>query len=918
VEENKESRKPESDATELLKSVARQFLTVLLTAGSLVGFVAFAGGVIVWTRFYAAQVPPDQAVNAVPRDELVSIGASMLLLFGFFGALAMLTMYLLDRGGRATPGMSRGLLGLLLAEGVVVISLVDRPLWQRVLAGLAFALPIGVAIMATFAEEFVLFKDKLPSRDDEDFRPRREGDRLSWMDDNPDDKSKQKEKESAPKEKRSPRRYIVLALCLLGLVAVALISSSETIQIVALFLAILLFVAYTAHPVWKYRRKASKELREHSKKQEEESPGAEEKGDREKERLQKRRPFRLVFRGWGMTLFAVLMILAAGGPSLLLGKVWLLASLAAAMILIAGLWRISVLSTSGFVWFGLAVFLSVPLFGTLTAMAVNIDDPQAQPMALIRNTDGPDEAIQGLYVTETDSRVYFATLSTQGCGDKIVAHSGRLLWVPLSEVVAMSVGPSQDVADARTTALEMAYALTPAVETPAGDHVSLTTAEKRAEAAKPAKAAGGGEDQRLENVGAAVRPDFGVGLRLVPEDASAGDIVTLRMSRPNAHVEGFGRAREGRTLRLGGVPVPIVREKVHAAEEAEFVKTADGKILALDKEGVYVRGSGGLVPLADDPDSASRRFVKLADDSGVREPSVGGANPGVYLEVEAKDETRLAEDQQVRFAKGDPVLVEPRLLRQAWHESHIKFRVPENASTGVVSVECEQLAGQPLLRVAQPPVARIAARMTPGSPRVVFDSSRSSGGRGKIVSRRWTIEGLRGAHSDRVAADLPLRPDDYAIGLTVSNAEGQSDTAWLHILRLPADLMRFEDGRSSHPDAMQRAREDLLGVVSRDSPVAVEFDAVPTGAGSFGPGLALRGAEAMRESLLHAKTDSPVDPDLTVRTLAYDRACPFEEGEGAAGGVDIATLSGGVQVVPPRVCPPDRVRIAHGWPPSQP
>jgi hypothetical protein len=464
----------------------------------------------------------------------------------------------------------------------------------------------------------------------------------------------------------------------------------------------------------------------------------------------------------------------------------------------------------------------------------------------------------------------------------------------------------------------MAYALTPAVETPAGDHVSLTTAEKRADAGKPAEVTGEVQDQRLENVGAAVRPNFGVGLRLVPEDASAGDIVTLRMSRPNTGVDGFGRTRDGRTLRLGGVPVPIVREKVRAAAEAEFVKSEDGKVFALDKEGLYVRDGGVLVPIGEDPDNQGKRFVRLAEDSGVKGPSATASVPGVYLRVDEGDETRLVEDQKVSFANGESVRIEPRLLRQAWHENHIKFRVPDNASTGVVSVECEQLAGQPLLRVAQPPVARIAARMTPGSPQVLFDSRRSSDGKAKIVSRRWTIEGLRGAHSDRVTAELPPRPDDYAVGLTVTDAEGQADTAWLHILRLPADLMRFEDGRSAHPEAMQRAREDLLGVVSRDAPAAVEFDAVPGSAGSSRPGLALKGAEAVRDSLLHAKANSPVDPDLTVRTLAYDRACPFEAGEGAAGGVDIVTLSGGVQVVPPQVCAPDRVRIARGWPPTSP
>ena len=78
---------------DLLTGAGKQLIPVLLTGASLIGFVAFAGGVIVWTRFSAAKVPPDQAVNAVPRDELVAIGSALLLLFGFFGIMALIGVF---------------------------------------------------------------------------------------------------------------------------------------------------------------------------------------------------------------------------------------------------------------------------------------------------------------------------------------------------------------------------------------------------------------------------------------------------------------------------------------------------------------------------------------------------------------------------------------------------------------------------------------------------------------------------------------------------------------------------------------------------------------------------------------------------------------------------------------------------------
>jgi hypothetical protein len=628
---------------DLLKTATSQLIPVVLTAGSLVGFVAFAGSVIVWTRFSAAKVPADQAVNAVPRDELVAIGSSLLLLFGFFGVLAVIAAFLIDRGGRATVGMARGLLFLLMVEGITAVILVPGPSVERtIVAAATFVIPICVILAATYSDLLSRLRDTLPGRGRERLEAELRGDGGGG--------------------------------------------------------------------------------------QRQEGKPASEKA-REEERLGEHRPNHLELKPEGMLVGLVATAAAIVAPSLLLHQWWLALSLGAATILVGGLWRIAILSKPNFIWFGLAVFLSVPLFGTLALMARNIVDPQVQPVALIRNTDGPDESLEGLYVTETSDRVYFANIATEGCSNQVTPNSGRLLWVPKDEVVAMSIGPLQNIDDAAKSALEMSYALTPEVETPGGHHIRIggdsepTQKVKEAEEKREVTEAelhASLLDQRLDSSGSAVRPNFGAGLSLVPETVRPGGEVELRMSAPNREggMEGFGKVRGGRTLRLGGTKVNIVKEKARNAEGSEYLKTTGDKLLNLDKEEPYVnRGDEGYVPLEDEPHGKPYpQFVRLIDKSVLEVEGQSLPEEGAYLELAGKGDPppMLAKkvsiklrphpsegDQSKKKAKTE--YLEPRPLGQNWHEDHIKFVVPKEASTGPVTVECEQLAGQPVLQVSEPP-----------------------------------------------------------------------------------------------------------------------------------------------------------------------------------------------------------------------
>lgn len=938
--------------TALLKEGAKALMPVLLTGASLLGFVAFAGAVIVWTRFDAIEVPPDQAVKVVPQAELVASGSSLLLLFGLFGILAVLATYLVDRDARATPGMARALLLLVAVEGAVAIGLVGgASVLAQVGLIVGFVFVVMLAILATYDERFARYEDLLEPREGETAKPQRGPDTLydykgerrvsAWL----------------------PTLVVIMFSALVALAAILAfghpggfwqLATWWLVVQCALGLPILLVGSWFAIEASKKKEKEEREkleaeARKANEKEDEAEvprlfddgfgsppplrepkPAAEAAESEEAKRLRKPRPYRLVMRFGGICMLTGMAVAASAVPALVLGQWWLAVSFAAAFLLAAGVWRVAVLSTKYFMWFGLAVFISVPLFGTLTLMARNVADPLVQPVAFIRSSDGPDEAIQGIYVTEASDRVYFADLATEGCSEKVKPNSGRLLWVPKSEVVAMSIGPLQDVEDAGTSALEMAYSLTPSVETPAAGAVSLTVPEKKskeleeAEAARVAKEAEAHApqlDQRLENPGPAVRPNFGSGLSLVPEIASPGETVELRLSVPNRNSGGFGRTPHGRTLRLNGAPVAIARKPTAQVSRAEFVMTEDGRALSLDKEGAYglweeTDFQARPFTLPHETEYKWPRYVKL-NDSGVSEVTAGGFDSryGQFLELDLANPGHLKEGAEVKLGDAPPVRLETDFQRQAWDRDRISFEVPEHASSGVITVDCGQLAGQPLLRVAEPPSARIAVRMRPGSNRVAFDGGGSRAATVGTLTERWKIGTHVVGKGPQMTLALPPRIRPYEVELTVTDAHGKIDTAQLTLLQLPAPLFNFDDPMPRRPDRVEEERRVLARAVRLHPPASIEVDghADDPGNDSYNDDLSLRRAENLRKALLvekgeasaSASSSAAVLPPVPVTIRALGESCPIALGGGrqpANRRVEVFVLDAGVSIEPPPVC----------------
>jgi hypothetical protein len=112
-------------------------LALVIAAAATLGFVAFAGGAVLWARAYALGLPPDLIVSIIPRTELVATGASSLTGFVLLGILAVGFVYILDPHGLASRGTRIGLVALVAVEVAVAVYYVqpsrDEWVWMALL-----------------------------------------------------------------------------------------------------------------------------------------------------------------------------------------------------------------------------------------------------------------------------------------------------------------------------------------------------------------------------------------------------------------------------------------------------------------------------------------------------------------------------------------------------------------------------------------------------------------------------------------------------------------------------------------------------------------------------------------------------------------------------------------------------------------
>lgn len=143
----------------------------------------------------------------------------------------------------------------------------------------------------------------------------------------------------------------------------------------------------------------------------------------------------------GELAFAVVLWLAYDawlGATLLIGGV-----LGAICVLIADRER------DGFGDYGLAIFLSVVIFGGATEAMKARYRPEVQPAALLRVGEQEGKGLCGLYVTENDDRVYLGRLRPDRRHPSLpLRDSGRIFFVDRKKVAALSIGPLMSIQDA--------------------------------------------------------------------------------------------------------------------------------------------------------------------------------------------------------------------------------------------------------------------------------------------------------------------------------------------------------------------------------------------------------------------------------------------------------------------------------------
>ena len=411
-----EQTKPEDEPTRRARVAtwvgenAKTLVAALATTGGFLGFVAVTGGAIVWARFYAAQVPAEQAVHALPRGELIAYGAVSLTLFGILGALATVGVFLLDRGGRPTRAMSYGLVALLVVEGVIVGSLAAENWQQRVIFSEIALLAGLLSLLITRPTQLTYY----------DF-----GEALS---------GEEGQCEPPPEDPYWQRAHAMTyaVLAVFGPAGIGALIVGRAVDwwwgaMVGLALCLLVPCAVVAVKWLK------------------EDPNREERLKRRDTGSKPAPPAYFRFNRMGRCLQGLIIVPFVLLPGLATREWWPSVALLVAVMLGITAWTIAHRGGPRFLWYGVAVFFSVPLFGAALMIAQQFDDPQVQPVALIREKDGVQEVLQGLYITETDKREYIASVAVEGCGDRVAQGSGRITWIPRDEVVAMSIGPLQTV-----------------------------------------------------------------------------------------------------------------------------------------------------------------------------------------------------------------------------------------------------------------------------------------------------------------------------------------------------------------------------------------------------------------------------------------------------------------------------------------
>jgi hypothetical protein len=442
-----------------LTGLALEALPAIVGAIGFVGFVALIGGAIEWTRFWAAELPADQAVQAIPESELVTVGAVSTIVFTLLGLAAVLLVFLLDRRGDLNARTRWGLLvvvGFELAASVLIIEL----RWWETLLFVVWALAVTVAAYRPIEHLAAVLGPRMPTPDPDP----RNGPRLE---------AERKRLDAAREEHAEA----------LDAWEVARARPRPQAELDAARNA-----WERAQDAWDLAQRRWRRIEAEQKSRTSPDDKPQKSRTSPDDKPADKPAWRLT--GWDILALALVVV----GLAVLLAydaTRWLLYVLAVPLILYVALLGIA-RATSRFAWYGVAVFLSVPLFGGVLAVADVLHTPRVQPIALVRDSD--DRALCGVYITQTDDRLYVGRVELERGSDREAeSDTGRIFSVPLEDVDVASVGPLQPIADARSRAIRLLdeVYVDRAEEPPTEVKNEVTVTERQETLTEPATVSGG-------------------------------------------------------------------------------------------------------------------------------------------------------------------------------------------------------------------------------------------------------------------------------------------------------------------------------------------------------------------------------------------------------------------------------------------
>jgi hypothetical protein len=390
---------------ELLAKSAAGIASLVVSAG----FVSLVGAAILWVRFWAARIPADDALAAVPESQLLVVGGQALIVFGLLAVAAVVVVWLLDGKGRAIRASRRGLAALIVAELLLAMLLADLPEGQLVWLLIGFVLgafllhflvdrALGsrsvLRASQPLAKSWTWWKTLFKRPKGEDEAPIRPLARVAW------------------------RAFPLLLLAGALYFAFEAHGLDRWVKVLGpIALAAVLFVA----------------------------PGGV-AGVAPSPNADSLEPPR---HALALTTLVCLFVLLARDERWLAGAAVVAALLAGACLAIAG--------SSGmrFAPYGVAVLLSVPIFGAAVRILSAWDSPEAQPVAAI--SENLERTVCGLFVAETDDRLYLARVELDELGQvrRPRARRSRLTSIPRDKLAATAVGPLQPVGRAQDRALAL-------------------------------------------------------------------------------------------------------------------------------------------------------------------------------------------------------------------------------------------------------------------------------------------------------------------------------------------------------------------------------------------------------------------------------------------------------------------------------